>query len=135
MNRAAELAVALGDDDDVEALAERFNGTLARARDHRWGTPVGAIGSAPGLDEAVFTGGEGSVVGPIRVGERGAAVARIETLRLLGPDEMEAERGPARARLLAQRAQQLLIAIVNERRRDTVVTADEEFRMTFQRQG
>jgi hypothetical protein len=134
-DRAAELAVELGDGADVEALADQFGGTLARARDHRWGTPVGAIGSTTGLDRAVFTGTEGEVIGPIRIGDRGAVVARIETLRLLGPDEMAAEREPVRARLIAERAQQLLISMVNERRRDTVVSADEAFRQAFQRQG
>jgi hypothetical protein len=133
--RAAELVADWGDDADPEVLAERFNGTVAKARDHRWGTPAGTLGAATRLDEAVFSGTEGAVVGPIRIGERGAAVARIETLRLIGPEELEAEREPVRARLLAERAQQLLIAIVNERRRDTVVTADEEFRQNFQRQG
>jgi len=134
-DRATELADELRGGGDVEALAEQFGGTLARARDHRWGAPVGAIGSTTGLDEAVFTGAEGEVIGPVRIGDRGAAVARIETLRLLGPDEMAAEREPVRARLIAERAQQLLISIVNERRRDTVVTADEAFRQAFQRQG
>ena len=96
---------------------------------------MGTIGSAGGIDEAVFSGTEGSVIGPIRVGDRGAAVARIETLRLIGPEEMVNERDPVRARLVAERAQQLLIAIVNERRRDTVVTADDAFRQAFSRQG
>jgi hypothetical protein len=36
---------------------------------------------------------------------------------------------------LAERAQQLLVAMLNERRRDTVITADDDFRMAFNRQG
>ena len=78
---------------------------------------------------------EGGIIGPIRIGDRGAVVARVETLRLIGSEEMASERDPVRARLLAERAQQLLIAIVNERRRDTVVTADDAFRQAFNRQG
>lgn len=133
--RAAELAELWRGGDDVRILAESLNGTLSQARDHRWGAPVGTIGSAAILDEAVFAGEEGEVIGPIRVGDRGSAVARVETLRLIGPEEMASELDPVRAQLLAERAQQLLIAIVNERRRDTVVTADEAFRQTFARQG
>lgn len=132
--RAAELATQWREGGDAESLSEAFNGTVAQARDHRWGTPVGAIGAAGNLDEAVFSGAEGRVVGPVRIGDRGVAVARIETLRLIGPEELERERDPVRARLLAERAQQLLIAIVNERRRDTVVTADDDFRSAFNRQ-
>jgi len=133
--RAEELAQAWGEGQDVETLTETFNGTSAEARDHRWGSPVGTIGSAAALDEAVFTGAEGGIIGPILVGDRGAVVARVETLRLIGPEELASERDPVRARLLAERAQQLLISILNERRRDTTVTADEAFRQAFNRQG
>jgi hypothetical protein len=133
--RAAELAQLWREGEDVDGLAETFEGTVSQARDHRWGAPVGTIGSAGGIDEAVFSGTEGSVIGPVPVGDRGAAVIRVESLRLIGPDEMAGERDPVRARLVAERAQQLLISIVNERRRDTVVTADDAFRQAFDRQG
>jgi peptidyl-prolyl cis-trans isomerase D len=133
--RATEVATLWRDGGDADTLAETFNGTVAQARDHRWGTPVGTIGSTAALDEAVFGSAEGGIVGPIRIGDRGSAVARIETLRLIGPAELTSERDAVRARLLAERAQQLLIAIVNERRRDTVVTADDAFRQAFSRQG
>jgi peptidyl-prolyl cis-trans isomerase D len=133
--RVAELARLWREGEEAESLADDFNGTLSEARDHRWGTPIGAIGSAGSLDEAVFAGTEGEIIGPVRIGDRGAAVARIETLRLIRPDEMATEFDPVRARLVAERAQQLLIAIINERRRDTVITADDAFRAAFNRQG
>ena len=133
--KGAELAQLWREGGEAEALAEQYDGTVSEARDHRWGTPVGTIGATTGLDDVVFGGSEGAVVGPIRVGERGVAVARIETLRLIGPEEMQRERDAVRARLLAERAQQLLVAMLNERRRDTVVTADDEFRAAFSRQG
>jgi peptidyl-prolyl cis-trans isomerase D len=133
--RAAELAESWRQGDEVDALAERFNGTVSQVRDHRWGTPAGSIGAAAAIDRAVFAGDEGAIIGPILIGDRGAAVVRIETLRLIGAEEMASELGPVRARLVAERAQQLLISIVNERRRDTVVTADEAFRQAFSRQG
>lgn len=134
-DRAAELAERWRQGGEAAQLAEQFDGTVAQARDHRWGTPVGAIGIATAIDEAVFAASEGAVVGPIPIGDRGAAVVRIESLRLMGPDEVAGELEPVRARLVAERAQQLLVSIINERRRDTVVTADEEFRMNFNRQG
>jgi len=133
--RAAELVERWRAGMDADALAESFNGTVAQARDHRWGTPVGSIGSAAVLDELVFGGEEGGVLGPVRIGDRGSAVARIETLRLIGDEELDRERDPVRARLVAERAEQLLVSILNERRRDTVVTADEQFRQAFSIQG
>ncbi len=133
--RAEELARAWTEGGDVEALTETFNGTSAQARDHRWGSPVGTIGSATALDEAVFASDEGGIIGPVLVGDRGAVVARVETLRLIGPEEMANEHDSVRARLLAERAQQLLVSMLNERRRDTTVTADEAFRQAFNRQS
>jgi peptidyl-prolyl cis-trans isomerase D len=133
--RAAELAERWRAGEDAEELAAAFNGTLAQARDHRWGAPAGAIGAAAALDEAVFSGSEGEVLDPVRIGDRGSAVARVETLRLIGGEELERERAPVRSRLLDERAQRLLISILNERRRDTVITADEQFRQAFARQG
>jgi peptidyl-prolyl cis-trans isomerase D len=133
--RAADLGRRWSEGGDATTLAEEFDGTASQARDHRWGQPVGSIGPAAALDEAVFSGVEGEVTGPVLIGGRGAAVARVETLRRLGPDELTSTRDAVRARLVAERAQLLLVAILNERRRDTVVTADEEFRRAFDRQG
>jgi len=133
--RAVELAQRWREGEDVVTLTETFNGTPTEARDHRWGSPVGTLGATATLDKAVFASDEGSIIGPVRLGDRGVVVARVETLRLIGPEEMESERDPVRARLLAERAQQLLIAIINERRRDTAVTADEAFRQAFNRQS
>jgi peptidyl-prolyl cis-trans isomerase D len=133
--RATDLAERWRQGEDVDALATAFNGTVARARDHRWGTPVGTIGAAAALDEDVFKGAEGEVIGPVQVGDRGSVVARIETLRLIGEAELDREREPVRARLVAERAERLLVSMLNERRRDTVVAADEQFRQAFASQG
>ncbi|HSN54987.1 MAG TPA: peptidyl-prolyl cis-trans isomerase [Candidatus Sulfomarinibacteraceae bacterium] len=133
--RAAELAERWRQGEDVEALVESSNGVIARARDHRWGAPIGTIGAAAGLDEAVFAGAEGEILGPVRIGDRGSAVARIETLRLIGEAELDRERDPVRSRLVAERAERLLVSILNERRRDTVVTADPQFRQNFAPRG
>ncbi len=134
--RAAELAELWREGEDVETLAE----SLQRHRLPRRATTAGVRRSGPSVRLRPSTkrsspSDEGGIIGPIRIGDRGSAVARVETLRLIGPEEMASERDPVRARLLAERAQQLLIAIVNERRRDTVVTADDAFRQAFSRQG
>ena len=54
--RAADLAQQWREGGDVNTLAETFNGTVSQARDHRWGAPVGTIGSTAGIDEAVAGG-------------------------------------------------------------------------------
>jgi outer membrane lipoprotein SlyB len=86
----------------------------------------------PSLDRAVFAAGEGEVIGPIQAGiAGGVVVARVESLDLVDPVELAELRDDLRARLMADRAGQLMRSILNERRRDTVVTVDNELLQRF----
>jgi len=58
-------------------------------------------------------------------------VARVESLTLVDLAELARSRDDLRARLMAERAGQLIRSILNERRRDTVVTVDEELLQRF----
>ena len=138
--RAVELAAAQGrlladrwrGGGDGSALAAEFGSTVTEARDHRRGQVVGTLGVMPDLDTAVFAAGEGAVLGPIEAGiGGGVVVAKVESLSLVDPAELARSRDDLRARLMAERAGQLLRSILNERRRDTVVTVDEELLQRF----
>jgi len=138
--RAVELAAAQGrlladrwrGGGDGSALAAEFGSTVTEARDHRRGQVVGTLGVMPDLDAAVFAAGEGAVLGPIEAGiGGGVVVAKVESLSLVDPAELARSRDDLRARLMAERAGQLLRSILNERRRDTVVTVDEELLQRF----
>ena len=86
----------------------------------------------PGLDGAVFTASEDEVLGPIMAGlAGGVVVAKVNTLNLVDPTELGNSRDDLRARLMTERGAQLMRSIVNERRRDTVVTVDDEFLQRF----
>jgi hypothetical protein len=138
--RAVELAT-----DQGRQLAERWRGgeggsTLAaeygsnvtEARQHRRGQVVGTLGVMPGLDGAVFTASEDEVVGPITAGiAGGVVVARVKSLDLVDPVELASSRDDLRARLMTERGAQLMRSILNERRRDTVVTVDDELLQRF----
>jgi len=138
--RAVELAT-----DQGRQLAERWRGgeggsTLAaeygsnvtEARQHRRGQVVGTLGVMPGLDGAVFTASEDEVVGPITAGiAGGVVVARVKSLDLVDPVELASSRDDLRARLMTERGAQLMRSIINERRRDTVVTVDEQLLERF----
>jgi outer membrane lipoprotein SlyB len=105
---------------------------VTEARDHRRGQVVGTLGVVPDLDAAVFAAGEGEVLGPIEAGiGGGVVVAKVVSLSLVDPAELARSRDDLRARLMAERAGQLLRSILNERRRDTVVTVNEELLQRF----
>ena len=125
------LAVRWQQGEEITALAEEFGSTVTEARDHRRGTPVGAIGVIPALEEGVFESGEGEVLEPISAGPRGVVVVKVQGLTLVGAEELARELDAARSRLLAERSNQLLRSILNERRRETVVTVDNELLQRF----
>ena len=117
--------------EDIAALAEEYGSTVTEARDHRRGAPVGAIGVIPALEEGVFESSEGEVLEPISAGSRGVVVAKVQGLTLVGAEELARELDTARYRLTAERSNQLLRSILNERRRETVVTVDNELLQRF----
>jgi peptidyl-prolyl cis-trans isomerase D len=133
---AADQARAVADrwrsGEDAAALATEFGTAVTEARDHRHGQVVGALGVLSELDRAVFAATEGQVVGPVAAGIGGGVViAKVATLELVDPGELESSRDDLRARLMAERANQLIRSILNERRRDTVVTVNDELLQRF----
>jgi peptidyl-prolyl cis-trans isomerase D len=128
---AADLIRQWRAEEDTQALAEKFDGNPVEARDHRWGTAVGTLGVANAVDEAVFSASVGEVVGPIRLGTRGVVVAKIQRLVSMDDAEFEQQRDDIRSRLQAERAQGLLRAMLDERRRDTVITVNNELMERF----
>jgi peptidyl-prolyl cis-trans isomerase D len=123
---AGPLAARWRAGDDPAKLAEEQKTTPQRVTEHRRGTVVTGIGLAPSVDQAVFAASVGAVVGPIKVTDRGAVVAKVERLQLTTPAQFEAEKGTYRSRLEAQRAGQLLEALLNQRRREAVVEVNTQ---------
>ena len=132
---ADQLAERWRSGEDGETLAGEYGTTVIAARDHRRGSAIGTIGPAPAVDRAVFGGGADSVVGPISIGDRGVVVARVNGLTLVDPIELEQQFPEMRARLSAERAQQLLRSRINQRRRDTVVEVDNQLMERFAPRG
>ena len=132
---AAEIAGRWRAGGDPQEIAAAHGTSVIEARDHRRGAAVGAIGPAPAVDAAVFAAGAGTVVGPIRIGDRGVVVAKVERLNLIDRAALERDRAGARERLASERGQLLLRALINERRRDTPVTVNNELMERFAPQG
>jgi peptidyl-prolyl cis-trans isomerase D len=138
--RAVELASAQGREladrwrggEDSAALAAEVGSTVTEAREHRRGQLVGTLGVMSELDSAVFSAAEGEIVGPVEAGAAGGVVvAKVVSLDLADPAEFANASDDLRARLMADRAGQLMRSILNERRRNTVVTVDEGLLQRF----
>ncbi len=112
----------LGEDGTV--LAAEIGSAVTEARGHRRGALVGTLGVIRALDLEVFSSAEGEVLDPINAGGRGVVVVKVQKLDLVDPDELDDLLENIRTRLTADRAAQLMRSILNERRRDTVVTVD-----------
>jgi len=137
--RALELTLAEGrklaerwrQGEDGASLAAEFDSVVTQAEDHRRGAAVGTFGVIPSLDDQVFRAQVGEVLEPLNAGGRGVVVVKVQDLELVDPVELENSRDDLRARLMAERAGQLMRSILNERRRDTVVTVDNELLQRF----
>ncbi len=137
--RALELTLAEGrklaerwrQGEDEAALASDFDSVVTQAEDHRRGAAVGTFGVIPSLDDLVFQAQAGEVLDPLDAGGRGVFVVKVRDLELVDPVELENSRDDLRARLMAERAGQLMRSVLNERRRETVVTVDNELLQRF----
>lgn len=132
---ATKIAEQWRSGDDPEKIASEFGTSVVEATDHRRGAAITGIGSVPAVDHAVFAANVGDVVGPVRIGDRGVVVAKVEQLDLVDPAQLEQEAGQARERLASERGQMLLRAMINERRRNTEVTVDNQFMERFAPRG
>ena len=112
-------------------MAAEFGSTVIDASGHRRGTPVGDLGVLPEVDKVVFSASVDEVVEPVDAGERGVLVARVKNIVLADETELVAERENLRARMMADRAGQLMRSILNERRRDTMVTVNDDLLQRF----
>jgi peptidyl-prolyl cis-trans isomerase D len=129
--RAEQLLTEWTADSDTDALAATVGGTVARAEDHTRGTNVRDLGIAPALDDAVFAAAAGDVVGPVKVGDQGVAIARVGSLQLVTDEDLVSNLETSRTQLVQQRADQLLSSVIGELRRDTEIAWDTELMERF----
>lgn len=133
--RGVALAEAWRSGGDIGALAEENSTTVIDVQAHRRGAAYGALGAMPGLDGEVFAAAVGDVVGPVTLAERGVVVAGVDQLTLIDSAEVEADRGVKRRQLMGEKADQLMAAIINERRRETSVTVNTQLVAQFGPRG
>jgi len=133
--RGRALLEAWRNDEDVAALAEENKTTVVDVQAHRRGAAFGALGVIPALDAMVFGATIGDIVGPVTLPKRGVVVAAVEQLTLVDPAQIEGDRETKRRQLMSERADRLLSAMINERRRETSVTVNTQLVAQFAPQG
>jgi peptidyl-prolyl cis-trans isomerase D len=129
--RGAEIAERWRGGEAAEDLANELGTTVITAEDHRRGSAVGTLGTVPALDDAVFAASAGAVVGPVKAGARGVLIAEVNELTVVDQAELASQRETLRAQMMAERAGRLMRATMNELRRDTVITVDNELLQRF----
>jgi hypothetical protein len=132
---ATQLAESWRAGADAEELAQEYGSNVIESPQHRRGAGLGTVGPVPAVDQAIFVASSGDVVGPVRIGDRGVVVAKVNELSLLDPSLVSQEGDAVRARLTSERAQQLLRSMINERRRNTVVVVNNELMERFAPRG
>ena len=132
---AEEQALALSErwraGEDAAVLAEEIGSSVTEAVGHRRGAQVGSLGVLPAVDKVAFAAAAGEVLEPVDVGSNSVMVIRVTNIVRADESELAAEMENLRARLMADRAGRLMRSILNERRRDTVVTVDSELLERF----
>lgn len=129
--QAAQLAERWRAGGQAEELAETFGSTVTPATGHRRGASIGALGIVPTVDRQVFSAEPGTVLEPQAVGDRGVVVVKVNALDLVDDGELEMQLDDLRSRLMAERAAQIMRSILEERRRNTVVTVDDDLIQRF----
>ncbi len=133
--QAAAIAAAWRGGADPAALAKKVGSRVIPVQKHRWGVAIPGIGVSDTLDRAVFAAKAGSVIGPVDLGTRGAAAAKILTVKRLTPEEIAQSKAKVRQRLQAERANALLGAMLAERQKKTVIAVDNEIIQRFAPKG
>lgn len=107
-------------------LAEQVGGTAQTVSDHRRGSAVAGVGSAPALEDAVFAAPVGTTTAAVAVGDRGAALARVTAKATVDPAALARDRETLRASMVQDEVQQMISAMIAEARRENPAEINSE---------
>ena len=127
----AQLQQAAGTGAALDALAERFGGSVQDVTDHRRGAPITGIGSAVELERAVFATADGALTPAVRVGDRGVAIARVTSKVMVDPAAMAKQMDDLRSMMVQDEVQKVLTAMLAEEKRENPVTINQELVSRF----
>ena len=114
----------------LEAAAEELGVEVVESEELGIGDRIQGLGGAPALTEAVFAAEEGELVGPLDY-PQGAVLIEVAERSGFDPEDLAARRDEIARRLSRERANQLLGALVAERKRTEGVRYDRQLTEQF----
>jgi peptidyl-prolyl cis-trans isomerase D len=121
------------------ALADHqaeFGGRVESVTDHRRGGAVPQVGTSPQLDDAVFATAAGGLTPAVAIAGRGAAIARVTTLKAVDPQAFAREKDDFRRTMVQDGVDRVLRAMMAAEKRDNPPEINNELVERFKpRQG
>ena len=106
--------------------AAALGGAAQTVNDHRRGTAISGVGTAPRLEDAVFAAAVNTLTPAVVVGERGVAVARVTGKKAFDPAAFAKEKAALRDSMVREEMQQLVTSMISEAKRDNPVTINPD---------
>jgi peptidyl-prolyl cis-trans isomerase D len=106
--------------------APAVGGAFQEVKEHHRDSAIPGLGVAKTLEDAVFTTPAGALTPVVKVGERGAAIARVVTVKLMDPGAFAKEKAALRDSMVKTEVQRLLTAMRDEAKRENPVVPNTE---------
>ena len=119
--KRAALAAA-----SLKEQAPLLGGTFQDVKDHHRDSAIPGIGASKALEAAVFATPAGALTPVVKVGQRGAAIARVTTAKLMDRGAFAKEEGALRDSMVKTEVQRLLTAMRDEAKRENPVVPNVE---------
>lgn len=117
--RLEEAKAGIASGGSFDGVASELGVEVRESEEFGHGEPIPGLGLNPAISEAALTMEEGQVGGPVTT-PSGAVLFQVVERKRFDPQEFAAAEGEARASLEQERLNQILGAIVRQRRQDLV---------------
>lgn len=107
-------------------VAAAFGVQPVSVKDFHRGTSIPGVGVAQALEETLFATPVGGLTPPVKVGERGVAVAQVREKKLAGEEELAAGREALRQSMVEDELKNLLDSLLAEAKRSQKITVNQE---------
>ncbi|MGQ9495485.1 MAG: peptidyl-prolyl cis-trans isomerase [Thermoanaerobaculaceae bacterium] len=112
-------------------VAAAFGVQPVQVKDFHRGTSIPGVGVSQALEEAVFATPVGGLTPPVKVGERGVAVAQVQEKKLVGEEELAAGREALRQSMVEDELKNLIDGLLAEAKRNQQITVNQELLERF----
>lgn len=115
----------------LTGVAAVFGVQPIQVKDFHRGTSIPGVGVSQTLEEAVFATPVGGLTPPVKVGERGVAVAQLQEKQLVGEKELAAGREALRQSMVEDELKNLIDGFLAEAKRNQQIIVNQELLERF----